>query len=223
MANYEIGRRIETRRNQLGLTLDNIASEIGVAKSTVQRYEKGTIDRIKLPVIEAIARVLDVDPAWLCGMTDTGAPPASDPVFLSSPDILALRQYCRVLQSPDRFSAILRFYSNNQPCREARIRQLPLKLIEREELFKILKLDPVVAIKLGQSHGTTLGEYDEIYDHIISSSSKKPTPVSESEPHVNIIKIAGRDGSFVEKRLTDKQLQALRSFVDLLPDASDDL
>jgi len=50
-----------------------------------------------------------------------------------------------------------------------------------------------------------------------------PTPVSESEPHVNIVKIAGRDGSFVEKRLSDKQLQALKSFVDLLPDASDDL
>lgn len=42
-------------------------------------------------------------------------------------------------------------------------------------------------------------------------------------PHVNIVKIAGRDGSFVEKHLTDKQLQALKSFVDLLPDASDDL
>lgn len=54
-------------------------------------------------------------------------------------------------------------------------------------------------------------------------SKEKPTPASEGEPHVNIVKIAGRDGSFVEKRLTDKQLQALKSFVDLLPDASDDL
>ena len=50
-----------------------------------------------------------------------------------------------------------------------------------------------------------------------------PIPTLEDEHTVNIVKIAGRDGSFVEKRLTDKQLQALRSFVDLLPDASDDL
>lgn len=223
MANYEIGKRIEARRNQLGLTLDDIAASVGVAKSTIQRYEKGTIDRIKLPVIEAIARVLDVDPAWLCGMTENDPPSMSDPVFLSSPDILALRQYCRVLQSPDRFSAILRFYSNNQPCREARIRQLPLKLIEREEISKILRIDAVIAIKLGQSHATTLGEYDELYDYLTSSSNEKPTPASEGEPHVNIVKIAGRDGSFIEKHLTDKQLQALKSFVDLLPDASDDL
>ena len=125
MGNLELGKRIEMRRTQLNLTLDDIASEIGVAKSTVQRYEKGSIEKIKLPVIEAIARVLDVSPAWLCGKSN--------------------------------------------------------------------------------------------------SMTVKPTPISEGEPHVNIVKIAGRDGSFVEKRLTDKQLQALRSFVDLLPDASDDL
>lgn len=71
MGNIEIGKRIEFRRKQLELTLDDVASEIGVAKSTVQRYEKGTIEKIKLPVIEAIARVLDVDPAWLCCKTES--------------------------------------------------------------------------------------------------------------------------------------------------------
>lgn len=72
--NKIIGERIEQRRKQLGLTLEDIAQEIGVAKSTVQRYEKGTIDRIKLPVIEAIARVIAVNPAWICGKTDTMEP-----------------------------------------------------------------------------------------------------------------------------------------------------
>ena len=66
MDNKAIGLRIEQRRKDLGLTLEDVAKEIGVAKSTVQRYEKGTIDKIKLPVIEAIARVLDVNPAWIC-------------------------------------------------------------------------------------------------------------------------------------------------------------
>ena len=70
MGNPELGKRIEERRKQLNLTLDDIASKIGVAKSTVQRYEKGTIAKIKLPVVESIARVLDVDPAWLCCKTD---------------------------------------------------------------------------------------------------------------------------------------------------------
>lgn len=74
MGNEQIGERISARRKQLGLTLDDIASEIGVAKSTVQRYEKGSIDKIKLPVIEAIARVLQVNPSWLCGKSDDMVP-----------------------------------------------------------------------------------------------------------------------------------------------------
>lgn len=74
MGNKVVGERIENRRKQPGLTLDDIAQEIGVAKSTIQRYEKGTIETVKLPVIEAIAHVMDVDPSWICGKTDDMTP-----------------------------------------------------------------------------------------------------------------------------------------------------
>lgn len=50
---------------------------------------------------------------------------------------------------------------------------------------------------------------------------EKPTPVSESGPGKNVIKIAGRDGSFVERKLTDEQMTALRLIIDQLPDAED--
>ena len=39
----------------------------------------------------------------------------------------------------------------------------------------------------------------------------------------NIIKIAGRDGSYREKRLTDEDLAALTILIDRFPDASDSL
>ena len=55
---------------RLSALLLTIAAEIGVAKSTVSRYENGDIEVLKLPVIEAIARVLHVDPAWLVGKVD---------------------------------------------------------------------------------------------------------------------------------------------------------
>lgn len=50
-----IGRRIKDRRLALNMTQSDIANAVGVAISTVQRYEAGTIERIKLPVIESIA------------------------------------------------------------------------------------------------------------------------------------------------------------------------
>ena len=68
--NIQIGKRIQQRREELGLNLGDIAKEVGVAVSTIQRYEKGKIEKIKLPVIEAIAKALQVDPAWLLCQTD---------------------------------------------------------------------------------------------------------------------------------------------------------
>ena len=70
MGNPVVGERIRARRKALGLTLDDIANEIGVARSTIQRYETGNIERLKLPVIEAIARVLGVAPEWVVGKSD---------------------------------------------------------------------------------------------------------------------------------------------------------
>lgn len=63
----EIGNRIKYARELRNYTLDYIASEIGVAKSTIQRYENGLITNPKLPVLQSIANVLKVNPAWLSG------------------------------------------------------------------------------------------------------------------------------------------------------------
>lgn len=72
--NIELGKRINSVRTARGLTLDDVAVKIGVAKSTVSRYENGTIARVKLPVVESIAKVLDVDPNWLLGNVDDPSP-----------------------------------------------------------------------------------------------------------------------------------------------------
>ena len=55
------------------------------------------------------------------------------------------------------------------------------------------------------------------------STKRLPTPVSKGRQPVNIIKIAGRDGSYKEKHLTDEDLAALATIIDRLPDASGDL
>lgn len=62
-----IGARIKKARTLRNYTLDDIASEIGVAKSTIQRYENGLITTPKLPMLQAIADSLRVNPAWLSG------------------------------------------------------------------------------------------------------------------------------------------------------------
>lgn len=70
----EIGFRIKQRREELGLTLEDIATHVKVARSTIQRYEAGSISRPKLPVIYSISQALRVSPDWLLGITDDLTP-----------------------------------------------------------------------------------------------------------------------------------------------------
>lgn len=53
---------------------------------------------------------------------------------------------------------------------------------------------------------------------------KAPVETDKRYPEsCNIIKIAGRDGSFRERVLSDEQLAALIAIVDQMPDVPDDL
>lgn len=70
MTNKEIGNRIKYARELRSTTLEDIARKVGVAKSTVQRYENGKIQSIKLPVVESIAYALNVNPAWIIGKSE---------------------------------------------------------------------------------------------------------------------------------------------------------
>jgi transcriptional regulator with XRE-family HTH domain len=76
MNNKEIGKRIVETRTKLGRTQQEIADAVGVAKSTIQRYEAGKIKKIKLPVISEISRALNINPVWLIGKTDIKNPAA---------------------------------------------------------------------------------------------------------------------------------------------------
>lgn len=70
MTNIDIGQRIKTRREQLGMTMQQLADAICVTKPTIQRYEAGKVERLKIPVIESIAKVLDVNTLWIIGKSD---------------------------------------------------------------------------------------------------------------------------------------------------------
>jgi len=65
-----IGERIKRNRLQKSYTLDSLAQKIGTSKQTIHRYETGIISNIPSDKIEALAKALDVTPAYLMGWED---------------------------------------------------------------------------------------------------------------------------------------------------------
>lgn len=71
----------------------------------------------------------------------------------------------------------------------------------------------------------------EIYNTSMSAilgeePEHKETPAPKGERLIddkNVLRIAGRDGSYIVKVLTDEQMKAFMTMVDHLPDACEDL
>ena len=66
----ELINKIKTRRQELGLSYQELSDLTGISKSTLQRYETGFIKKVPITQIEIIAKALNVSPGYLMGWTD---------------------------------------------------------------------------------------------------------------------------------------------------------
>ena len=63
----ELSRKIKELRMAKGMTLEQVASEVGVGKSTVRKWETGMITNMKRDKIAFLAKALSTTPAYLMG------------------------------------------------------------------------------------------------------------------------------------------------------------
>ncbi len=61
---------LKMRRDELGLTLDDVAKAVGVGRATVQRWESGEINNPRRDKIMKLAQVLEVSPMTLVDASD---------------------------------------------------------------------------------------------------------------------------------------------------------
>ena len=62
-----IGKRIQARRKEIGMTVDQLAEKIGKNRATVYRYENNDIEKYPLDILQPLADALRTTPAFLMG------------------------------------------------------------------------------------------------------------------------------------------------------------
>lgn len=89
-----IGHRMVLLREELGLTLEQFADRIGIARSTLTEYEKGR--SIPKPiVIDRIREVFDYNPQWI--VTGVAGPEMDSKKLLAEPKKARLQHRGRKL------------------------------------------------------------------------------------------------------------------------------
>lgn len=68
-----VGERIKKRREEMGMTVDELAEKLGKNRATIYRYERGDIEKLPIEILEPISLALNVSPGFLMGWTDEPA------------------------------------------------------------------------------------------------------------------------------------------------------
>lgn len=70
-----IGDIMRVRRQELGLTLEEVGDYVGVGKSTVRKWEHGDIENMKRDKIALLSKILKLSPlTFITGEVEYGAP-----------------------------------------------------------------------------------------------------------------------------------------------------
>lgn len=120
-------------------------------------------------------------------------------------------------------------------CRESGVGSSFINNIEARGQTPSVEKVQLLAQYLGVTTSELLGEPTPegqaraaLTDHLaqevrdrLSDEQKEPIPVGGDGQGRNIIKIAGRDGSLIERQLTDEQVAALKLMLAQLPEVDD--
>ena len=66
----KIGDKIKARRQELGMTVDEVAEKLGKNRATVYRYESNEIEKLPVSILMPLAKVLKTTPSYLMGVDD---------------------------------------------------------------------------------------------------------------------------------------------------------
>lgn len=146
-----MGLRIKQKRTEENITQDDLAKNLGLNKSTIQRYETGKIKAVKLPVIEAMARMLHVNPAWLIGKSEEETPSYSVHLDSKSQELL------------NNYNKLNDLGQHEVRKRAAELTEIP-RYLKDESKSKIITLD-IDSFEMPASAGTGMflsDEYKEV-------------------------------------------------------------
>lgn len=146
-----VGERIKQRRKDLKMSADELATSVGVSRSTIFRYEKGDIEKVGPDVLKKIADKLNVSPADLMGWDDT---PVQDHKIPTSPLVQKITEKAVKLTAP-RKQKVLDFTENQ-------LREQSNKVISLEENLFEFKVYEKLSAGTGFSYFND-GNYDTVF------------------------------------------------------------
>ena len=114
MMTNEISIKIKQLRTEKGMTLEQVATIVGVGKSTVRKWETGMIANMKRDKIALLAQALGTTPTYLMGWKEEKKSP-SDMKSLTEGEEMLLNLFRQIPEDAQKmYLEVLRASLKNQ-------------------------------------------------------------------------------------------------------------
>jgi repressor LexA len=112
----DLSRKIKQLRLEKDMTLEQVATIVGVGKSTVRKWETGMIVNMKRDKIALLAKALGTTPAYLMGWNeDSTKTDSPDALKLTEGEMLLLELFRRIPEDAQKmYLEVLRAALKNQ-------------------------------------------------------------------------------------------------------------
>ena len=112
----DLSRKIKQLRLERDMTLEEVATIVGVGKSTVRKWETGMIANMKRDKIALLASALGTTPAYLMGWKeDTKQPNSPDDLNLTEGETALLELFRQIPEDAQKmYLEVLRASLKNQ-------------------------------------------------------------------------------------------------------------
>ena len=99
MIEESMAERIRRLRKANSLTLEELATRIGVKKAAIQKYENGSVQNIPRAKIEKMAAIFEVRPSYLLCLDDAKYSSPCDNCYYCDEDIRDVAEF--MVENPD--------------------------------------------------------------------------------------------------------------------------
>jgi len=188
------GERLRKRRMELGLTLEEVAEAVGVSKSTVLKWETGTIEDMRANKAVALAQVLNVSPLWVIGITDSrSGPPRTKRVpilgsIAAGEPILATEEYGEYVELSEDVPVDFCLRVKGDSMIDARIQDGDLVFVRQQPVVD----NGDIAVVLIDDEVTLKRFYKTREGVILKPENSKYPPLYLSEADFKEVRILGK-------------------------------
>jgi len=188
------GERLRERRMELGLTLEEVAKAVGVSKSTVLKWETGTIEDMRVNKAAALAQALNVSPLWVIGITDSrSGPPRTKRVpilgsIAAGEPILATEEYGEYVELSEDVPVDFCLRVKGDSMIDARIQDGDLVFVRRQNTVE----NGQIAVVLIDDEATLKRFYRTKDGVILKPENSKYEPLFFTHRDFRQVRVLGR-------------------------------